>query len=198
MERQFLCFLAPSDEPAFLEAIDAVDPGLVILPGRLVSSDDPAEILENPDRHRFAQAARSLRRLYLAHRKHTESLVLHPQKAGPHAGWFALDPLRSEVMELSLTAPVRGRLKPARFAATVLDYVGHERIRKGAAYGRWVGRVLRELARKYPTTALDFIHLAEGARAFHEEGGVLTYLEEPVLPEPSGPARQPQRERIPD
>lgn len=110
MERQLLCYLAPSDEPAFLAAIDAVDPGLVVLPGRLVSTDALAEILEDPSRHRYAQAVRSIRRLYLAHKKHTVKATFHAQGEGPHAGCFALDPLRSEVLELSLPAPARGRL----------------------------------------------------------------------------------------
>src|SRR5690606_9648280 len=116
----FLCHLAPSDEHTFLEAIDAVDPGLVVLPGRLVSTDARAEILADPSRHRYAQSIRSIRRIYLANREHTVKLVFHPQVEGPHAGWFALDPRRSEVLELSLPAPKRGRLAPARLAARVL------------------------------------------------------------------------------
>ncbi len=196
MERQFLCFLAPSDEAPFLRAVDEVDPGLVVLPGRLASSDDAAAILEDPSRFRFAQAIRSQRRLYLAHREHTRILHFHPLEEGPRPGWFALDPLRSEVFELALPAPRRGRLAPARLSAAVLAYEGYEKIRKGPAFGRWVGRVLRHLARAYPVSARDFIHVADGARAFAEEGGQLTYLEEPVAPAPAGPPSQPQHERI--
>lgn len=197
MERQLLCFLAPSDERAFLEAIDGVDPGIVVLPGRLVSTDDAASLLADPSRHRFAQGIRSLRRLYLAHKEHTRLLRFHPQPEGPWKGWYALDPLHSEVFELTLPEVARGRLAPARLAATVLAYEGHERIRKGPAFGKWVGRVLRHLGRMYPKSAIDFIHVAEGARAFSEGGGRLTYLEETVLPEPRGPAGQKQKERIP-
>lgn len=196
MERQFLCFLAPSDERAFLETIDGVDSGLVVLPGRLASTDDAASLLEDPSRHRFAQSVRSLRRLYLAHKEHTRRLVFHPQVEGPRAGWYALDYLRSEVFELTLPQISRGRLPPARLAAAVVAYEGFERIRKSSEFGRWVGRVLRQLVRTYPQSEHDFLHVAEGARAFAEGGGRLTYLEEAVSPVPKE-GGQPQKERIP-
>ncbi len=112
------------------------------------------------------------------------------------AGWAALDEIHSEVLQLELPAPVHGRLAPARLAATVVGFEGYERIRKGAAFGRWVARVLRALAAAHPRTSVDFIHLAPGALAFAVQGGQLTYLEEPVLPAPAGGSRQMPLERI--
>lgn len=196
MERQIRCFLAPSDRDPFLDAVDAIDPGLIVLPGRFVDAGDGAAILADPDAFEFRQGLRSERRLYLAHRRHTERLVLHPQEEGPLRGWWALDPLRSEVFELSLPAPRDGALAPARLAATVLAYVGYERVKKSPAFGRWVGRVLRALAARYPRSSVDFLHVAPGAIAFAAGGGRLTYLEEPVLPAPHRVDEQAQHERI--
>ena len=186
MERQFLCFLAGDDERRLLQAIDAIDPGLVVLPGRCVDTGDGPALLQAPGDFSFRQALRSRRRIYLAHRLHSERLVLHPQEEGPHAGLHCLDELRSEVMELELPIPTHGRLAPARLAATVVGHLGFERLRKGAPFGRWVGRVLRGLQGAWPRTSIDFVHLAPGAEAFAAAGGQLTYLEEEVLPAPAG------------
>src|SRR5690606_19077379 len=63
-------------------------------------------------------------------------------------------------------------------------------------FGRWVGRVLRQLVRTYPQSEHDFLHVAEGARAFAEGGGRLTYLEETGSPVPKE-GGQRQKERSP-
>lgn len=197
MERQFLCYLAgPADEEDLLGAVEEADPGLVVLPGRYVETGDAAALLEGPDCFSFRQPLRSQRRLYLAHRAHTGRLVLHRQEEGPWAGLWAIDDLRSEVFVLELPLPAHGRLAPARLSAAVVAHLGNERIRKGAAFGRWVGRTLRLLESRYPRTSVEYVHRAPGALAFAAGGGQLTYLEEPVLPAPDGRRRQPSLERI--
>lgn len=196
MERQFLCFLTASDEAELLAAIDRLDPGLVVLPGKYVDCGDPEALLAAPERFRFVQAVRSQRRLYLAHRAHARALVLLEQDQGPRRGLFGLDERRSEVMELCVPAPAHGRLAPARLAASVIDHEGFERVRKGVAFGRWVARTLRHLEALLPRSSVDFVHVAPGAFAFAVGGGRLTYLEEPVLPAPDGTRRQVPLERI--
>ena len=196
MERQYLCFLAGSDEEELLRRIDALDPGLVVLPGRYVDRTDVEALLADPGSAGFRQAVRSQRRLYLAHRSHARGLVLHAQEEGPHRGWAAIDELRSEVLQLEVAAPAHGRLAPSRLAATVVAFDGYERIRKGAAFGRWVAPVLRTLESEWPSSSVEFVHVAPGARAFAAGGGQLTYLEEPVLPAPDGRLRQQALERI--
>jgi hypothetical protein len=167
----------------------------VVLPGRYVDTGDAAALLADPSRFSFAPALRSERRLYLAHRAHTGRLVLQPP-AGPNPR-HGIDPDRSEVFELKLPAEVHGRLPPARLSATLHRFEGQAKVRKGAAFGRWVARVLRELRAAYPVSSVDFVHVAPGAAAFAAAGGQLTYLEEPVLPAPHGPRRQAQKERLP-
>ncbi len=196
MERQFLCYLTPHDEAQLLREIDEADPGLVVLPGKYVDTTDGAALLADPDRFRFRAALRSQRRLYLAHRSHSKALVLHEQPEGPWQGLAALDDLRSEVLALELPAIAHGRLAPARLAASVLAFDGYERIRKGAAFGKWVARVLRALEARYPASSVEFVHVAPGAVTFAAGGGQLTYLEEPVLPAPAGGRRQVPLERI--
>lgn len=196
MERQYLCFLAGSDEDLLLRRIEALEPGLVVLPGKYVDGADVDKILADPARFRFRQAVRSQRRLYLAHRVHARGLVLHEQREGPNRGWAAIDELRSEVLQLELPAPAHGRLPPARLAATVVGFEGYDRIRKGSAFGRWVARVLRDLEGAWPRSSVEFIHVAPGAFAFAVGGGQLTYLEERVLPAPDGRRRQQALERI--
>lgn len=196
MERQLLCYLDPHDEVRFLEAIESVEPGLAVLPGKYVDTADGAALVADPSRFTFRQALRSQRRLYLAHRRHSAALVLHPQAEGPWQGLAGLDELRSEVMQLELPAVAHGRLAPARLSASVIAWDGYERIRKGAAFGRWVARVLRALEGQYPRSSIDYVHVAPGASAFAAGGGQLTYLEEPVLPAPDGRRRQDALERI--
>ena len=196
MERQFLCYLTASDESELLRAIDALDPGLVILPGKYVARTDAERLLEAPESFEFRPALRSQRRLYLAHREHARSLVLHLQSEGPRQGLAALDELHSELLQLELPAVAHGRLAPARLAATVVGFDEYSRIRKGAAYGRWVARVLRALEARYPRSSVEFVHVAPGALAFAAGGGQLTYLEERVLPAPDGRRRQVPLERI--
>ena len=195
MERQFLCFLAGEDETALLAAIDGVDPGLVVLPGRYVDAKDGASLLAEPERHTFRPGLRSRRRILLGNRDCSREIVLHQQQEGPFCGLAAIDTFRSELFELELPAPAHGRLAPARLAAAVVGFDGYERIRKGAPFGRWVARVLRELEARYPLTAVDYVHLAPGAFAWAVGGGQLTWLEESVLPAPAG-HRQVARERI--
>jgi hypothetical protein len=196
LERQFLCYLTPHDEAQFLDAIEEVDPGLVVLPGKYVDTADGAALLADPDAFRFVPAVRSQRRLLLAHRRHSAALVLHPQTEGPRRGLAGIDEVRSEVLQLELPAVAHGRLSPARLAASVTAWEGYERIRKGAAFGRWVARALRALAAAYPPSAVDFVRVAPGALAFAAGGGQLTYLEETVPAAPDGRRRQVPLERI--
>ncbi|WP_373044686.1 hypothetical protein [Vulgatibacter sp.] len=196
MERQFLCYLHGTDEAEFLRRIEAIEPGLVVLPGKYADTGDASALLADPGAHAFRPAVRSVRRLYLAHRAHSRQLVLHQQGEGPNRGLHALDELRSEVMQLELPAPAHGRLAPARLSASVLAFEDYERIRKGAAFGRWVGRVLRSLEAALPRSSVEFVHVAPGAVAFAAGGGQLTYLEEHVLPAPDGRRRQVPLERI--
>ena len=196
LELQFLCFLHGADEAELLARLDAIDPGLVVLPGRYVDTGDAAALLADPSRFSFSQALRSERRLYLAHRRHAARLVLQPP-AGPRPDRHAIDPERSEVFELKLPPEVHGRLAPARLAASLHRFEGHAKVRKDAAFGRWVAKVLRELGAAYPPSSVDFVHVAPGAAAFAAAGGQLTYLVEPVLPAPHAGRRQPQKERLP-
>lgn len=196
MERQFLCFVTGEDETSLLEAIDRIDPGLFVLQGKYVDTGDAAALLADPGARQYRQAVRSQRRLYLGHRQHTTTLVLHPQAEGPFRGLHALDELRSELFELHLPAPFHGRLAPARLATSVVGHQGYERIKKGAGFSRWVARVLRSLETLYPPSSVDFVHVAPGAAAWAASGGLLTYLEEPVAPAPDERPRQVHKERI--
>jgi hypothetical protein len=121
--------------------------------------------------------------------------VLQPP-AGP-VSRHAIDLDRSEVFELKVPPEVHGRLAPARLAASLHRFEGHAKVRKGAAFGRWVAKALRALGEAYPPSSVDFVHVAPGAAAFAAAGGQLTYLEEPVLPAPHAGRRQPQKERLP-
>jgi hypothetical protein len=167
----------------------------VVLPGRYVDTGDAAALLAEPSRFSFAQALRSERRLYLAHRVHTAGLVLQPP-AGP-VPRHAIDPERSEVFELKVPPEVHRRLAPARLAASLHRFEGHAKVRKGTDFGRWAAKALRALGEAYPPSSVDFVHVAPGAAAFAAAGGQLTYLEEPVLPAPHAGRRQPQKERLP-
>lgn len=167
----------------------------MILPGRYVDSGDADAVLADPSRFIFAPALRSERRLYLAHRRHACRLVLHPP-AGLRPDDHSIDLDRSELFELKIPPELHGRLAPARLSASLQRLHGHEKLEKGPAFGRWVTKILRELAATYPPSSVDFVHVAPGAAAFAAAGGQLTYLEEPVLPAPIAGRHQPQRERL--
>ena len=172
-------------------------PGVVVLPGRYVDVGDAAALLAAPSRAAFSQGLRSERRVYLANPSVGRSIALHAQPDGPRRGLFAIDPEESELLELALKAPHNGRLAPARLSGTPFFFRGEARVKKSAAFGTWLGRVLRALETSYPTTSLDFVHLGTGAFGFAVGGGQLTYLEEPVAPAPlPGRRRQVQRERL--
>lgn len=196
MQRQLLLFLHGHDEAELLSRIDAAWPGLLVIPGKYTTTGDAAALLAAPHAFDARPALRSRRRVYLAHREATRELLMLEQPAGPHRGRFAVDERRSEVMELSVPEPAHGRLSPARIAASLFVDQGPSHEKKGAGFVRWVNRVLRALEAAYPPSSLDFVHVADGAVAFAAGGGLLTYLEEPVLPAPDGRRGQLHRERI--
>jgi hypothetical protein len=194
VQRQFLVFLHGRDEADLLARIMALEPELVLVPGKYVTTGDAAALLAQPAAFDPLPALRSQRRLYLARR--AAPPVLQEQTAGPQRGRFALDERRSELLELALGMPQHGRLAPSRLAASIFVDEQGEHDKKSAEFVRLVNRVLRALEAAYPLTSLDFVHLAEGALAFAAGGGQLTYLEEKVLPAPGGTRNRPPHERI--
>jgi hypothetical protein len=196
VQRQCLLFLHGADERELLGRIDAVAPGLVVIPGKYLATGDAAAVLAGALVADARQALRSRRRVYLAHREITRELVLQEQTAGPQRGRFAIDERRSELMELELAEPQHGRLAPARLSSSLFVDEGAEHAKKSGEFVRWVNRVLRELEDAYPESSVDFIRVGAGAMAFAAGGGQLTYLEEPVLPAPDPSRRHLHRERI--
>lgn len=197
VERQILTFLHGSDEARLYARLEALDPGLVVLPGKLTDASDGAALLHEPQRFRFRQALRSERRVLLGHRLHSAPPPLLPNATGPDAGWSTIDLPHAELLSLELPEVRHRRLPPARLSTRVVLHEGQARVKKGAAFGAWVARVLRALEAELPRTSLPFLHRGEGALTFAAMGGQLTYLEEPVLPAPWAPGRrQASKERI--
>lgn len=184
MLRQFWLFMTADDEPALLAAIDAVDPGTVVLGGRYVRGEMEGVLARGPAGLEFpALTAREARR-YLFHHRHSAALVAPPVTEGPLVGARAIDESRSDCLMLVRPEPDLGRLAPARLSAEIVRFARDARDRKPHAFIGWVNRVLRALRARYPRTAVDFMHVAPGALALADGGGELSYLHQRIAPRP--------------
>ncbi len=184
MTRQFWIYLAPDDEAPFLQAIDAVDPGILVVPGRHLRGDASGLLARGIDGIEFPSLSQREARRYVFHRRHSNALALFPVTEGPLAGANWLDETRSDCLLLVRPGINDNRLEPARLVAHLVRVSARERQKHAPGFIAWANRVLRDLPRRFPGTSVDFIRIAPAALAFARAGGEITYLHQRIGLEP--------------
>ena len=190
--RQLWMFLTEHDVASLVQTLEARDPGVRASYGRYLRGD-PRALIDNPASLERRESLPGERRLYLFHSRFSTDVVVHPQPAGPFAGWSQIDEERSDCLVLHLPTAPAGELHPARLQAWVVSWRVDEKIRKKPRFSIWAGQSIKALLAGHPPTAVSFMHIGQGALSQARAGTLrLTYLYRPIgpVPLPKG-AKQP-------
>ena len=190
--RQLWMFLTELDVTSLVQTLEARDPGVRASSGRYLRGD-PRALIDGPEALERRESLPNERRLYLFHSRCSTDVVVHPQPAGPFAGWSQIDEERSDCLVLHLPTAPAGELHPARLQAWVVSWRVEEKIRKKPRFSIWAGQSIKALLAGHPPTAVGFMRIGQDALAQARAGTLrLTYLYRPIgpVPLPKG-AKQP-------
>lgn len=181
--RQLWAFLTGGDAAGLIAQLEAREPGLVWSGGRYLKGD-PRALLEDPSRLERRESLPGERRIYLLHRKHCADIVVHPQPAGPFAGWSQIDEDRTDCLVLLLKDTPAGELEPARLYAQVNFWRAAEKVRKRPMFSIWAGQTMKWAAARLPPTKTKMFRIGPEAQAKAKAGEVrLTYLYRTISPD---------------
>jgi hypothetical protein len=180
MIRHLWIFLAPDDEGAFLGAIEAVDPGMIVVPSRYLRGDASTLLTQSGEGLEFPTLTGREHRRYLFHRKHSIAVRTFPVDEGPLAGASYIDETRTDCLMLVRPEPEQGQLEPSKLTGEIVRFSGGGKEKRSTSFITWVNRVMKALPNLYPTTSTDFIRVAPNATAFATSGGELTYLRQRI------------------
>jgi hypothetical protein len=191
MVRQFWIYLLEEDEAELWRAIEAVSPGLSVVPGRFVrGSSAEADLHSRLLRGVFEGlefpplSAREVQKLAF-HQQASQVVVTHPVLEGPLSGTRSIDDVRSDGLLMVRPLPNRNLLEPTRLLASTHVMRAEKKIRKTPSFTVWVGALLRSLRKSFPRSGVDYIHVGPRALAWSEAGhGQLSYLYKPVAARP--------------
>ncbi len=184
--RQLWAFLTDRDVHGLIAGIAAREPGLVWSQGRYLRGD-PVGLLEDPAKLERRESLPGERRIYLLHQKHCKDIVVHPQPAGPFAGWAQIDEDRTDCLVLRLEDSPEGELEPARLYAQVTFWRAADKARKRPMFSIWASQTLKWAAGQLPATGAKMLRIGPEALAKAKAGELkLTYLYQPIAPEPAG------------
>jgi len=181
VQKQAWVFLTEADEAELLSRVASRFP-VRLLRGRFFQGtlDD----LRRAPQSLPGRAVRSGEHIVqIWHPDISQALVADPMTEGPMAGWMRLDEVRSEVVTLVRPDRQLQGLPPSRLMASTHAWFGGQRLRKSPAFGQWAAELL-DMVKALPTTAYDWMHVAEGARQEALAGQRLQYLYQEVALEP--------------
>lgn len=180
--RQIWLFLTDPDVAHLLALLERKEPGLIASEGRYLRGE-AEQLLAEPAKLERRQSLPGERRLYLFHRKHSASVVVHEQPKGPFAGWKQIDEERSDCLVLRLPEAAAGQLQPARLYASTSLWRGAVKIRKRPVFALWANQTLRWVGAQLPRTSVSFLRIGPDALARACAGTLqLTYLFRPISP----------------
>ena len=183
--RPLWAFLTDTDVQGLIGELAAREPGLLWSQGRYLRGD-PAALLEDPAKLERRESLPGERRIYLLHRKHSREIVVHPQPAGPFAGWSQIDEERTDCIVLRLRDASGGELEPARLYAQVTFWRAGDKVRKRPMFSIWASQTLKWATSRLPVTGAKMLRIGPDALAKAKAGELrLTYLYQPIAPEPS-------------
>jgi hypothetical protein len=183
MIRQFWIFLAPEDETPFLASLEAIDPGMMVVPSRYIRGDTSALISKGIDGLEFPTLTNREARRYVFHRRHSTVARIFPVTEGPLAGTSYVDETRSDCLLLVRPEPDGKSLAPSRLTGEIVRFSGGGKEKRSTAFIGWVNRVMKALPEHYVASPVEFIHVAPAALAFSRSGGELRYLHQRIEPE---------------
>jgi hypothetical protein len=183
--RQIWLFFSDADVRDLFARLEAHEPGHVTSAGRYLRGD-PKQLLEPASTLERREALPGEARHYLLHRKHSASVVVHEQPAGPFAGWSQIDEERTDCLVLRVPKAEAGHLGPGRLYAHTSFWRGAAKTRKRPMFALWANQTLRWLVGQYPSSGVDFMRVGPDALAQAKAGALqLTYLYRPIAPEPA-------------
>lgn len=180
--RQIWAFLTDRDIEALIAKIAAREPGLVWSQGRYLRGD-PRMLLEAAAKLERRESLPGERRIYLLHRKHCADIVVHPQPAGPFAGWSQIDEERTDCLVLLVKNPPPGELEPAKLYGHVTFWRAADKARKRPMFSIWAGQLLKWVAAELPPTSAKMLRIGPDALEKARAGEVkLSYLYRRIEP----------------
>lgn len=190
--RQIWLFLTPGDLEHAVALLERAAPGVVASGGRYLRGN-PRALLDAPASLERRESLPGERRLYLLHRQHSAEVVVHPQPAGPFAGWSQIDEERTDALVLRVPEAPAGTLQPAQLYAHTQFWRGAVQTKKRHPFTKWANAALKLLLRELPATSVRFMRVGPEARAQALAGTLrLTYLERTIEPSPPpGPVALP-------